>query len=47
MPYTKAQCAKFVMMAAGKVPGTPPSDWRKHCTKAEQKKAAKHKGGKK
>lgn len=39
MPYTPAQCAKFAMMAKGEIKGTPPKDWRKHCTKAEQDKA--------
>ena len=39
MPYTPAQCAKFAMMEKGEAPGTPPKDWRKHCTKAEQDKA--------
>ena len=47
MPYSKSQCAKFAMMAAGKAPGNPPSDWKEHCTKAEQAKAKKRRVKKK
>lgn len=41
MPYTKEQCRAFGAKASRGE--SVPSDWKKHCTKAEQKKAAKRK----
>jgi len=45
MPYTKKQCALFGAKSSRgeKVP----SDWKEHCTKSEQKKAAKRKAARK
>lgn len=41
MPYNPDQCAKFAAMAAGKAEGTPPADWRKHCSSGAKKKPEK------